>query len=97
MANVNTTAASGSVRNCYTDDVDLVFVGPIAFAASGDTVTIQDAEEVTWAMPCVMDSGSDIESGTCMIDYSAGSGRINITNAKTGSAYIMAVVKRTDA
>ena len=98
MANVNVTAESGTSKNIYTQDAELVMVGPVAYNASGDSVTITDAKEVHFILPCTKNSTStDVFTGTGQVDYSEDPGRIYITPdaaAGTGEAFVLVYLDR---
>jgi len=99
MANVEYTAASGSVKNIFTDDVDLVLIGPVVRATDKDTVTLTDVKKIYWAMPCILGcagTGDDVYAGTAFCDYSVGSGTIAMHGAagSAGTGYILAVIAR---
>jgi len=97
MANVNFTADSGSVKNVFTQDVDLVFIRDAALAASTgtDSVTLTDVKKILWAVPCVVDTSTlDVYAGTAFGNYVDDPGRLYIEAGSVGTAYILAVIQR---
>lgn len=94
MANVNVTVESGTGKNVYTGDAELVMVGPVTYAASGDTITVTDAKEIHWLSVCGKQStGNDVFTGTAGTAYDADPGRIVFTpDNATGTGEIYALV-----
>lgn len=97
MANINVTLESGTTKNVYNQEADLVMVGPVTYNASNDSVTVTDAKRIYWAAPCVYNptTGKTYHSGTVWCDYSADPGRIYIYDSDgTGHAYVLICVDR---
>lgn len=99
MANVNVTLESGTTKNIYNDEAELVMIGPVTRNATGDTITITDAKNVYWFVPCAVNPTSKdmFYQGTSAVEFTATQGTATIHNAVvvgTGVAYMLALVGR---
>jgi len=97
--NVTFTAITGSVKNVFTGDVDLVLIKNVPYSSSGDSVTLTDVKRIYWAVPCLLASAGtsdDVYAGTALCDYSDDPGRIDLycVGGSAGTANILAVIER---
>lgn len=86
---------AGTSDNIHTHDEEMVMVGPVTFNASGDTITITDADKIYWAIPCIVNPTQKqvFCSGTSETNDSTGAISITVTDG-TGQAYILALLNR---
>ena len=97
MANTTISVASGTARNVFTGDVDLVMIGPVEIQAAKDTLTLSDVSEVYWVLPSFVQTETytgDVTTGTVGWDQSQGLYTIGNT---TGTMYLLTMVKRKTA